>query len=328
MSQSEAGSAEALARLPIFADCTESDLRSLARQLRPLRAIPDEVLMHQGDRADEFLILAEGSVAITKTLPDGPEVEVGADAGQVLGEIALLRDSPRSATVTATTALVGWSGDAAAFGVLIELPGVLERLVRTARQRLAAFITPVPVRLADGRELLLRPVLPGDTARTEHSHITFSGETYYRRYQTARRPTPKLVEYLFVVDYVDHFVWVVVTPEGDLIADARFVRDEGDRSRAEIAFLVGDDYQGQGIGTFLMAALAVAARLAGVTRFHARVLTGNLPMRAILNHAGAHWQRDDLTMVTTDIAVPEHFPFDDEVRRAIEAMAKRVLWAL
>ncbi|MCB0928822.1 MAG: GNAT family N-acetyltransferase [Mycolicibacterium insubricum] len=325
MSESENGRAEALARIDVFADCTASDLVPLARLLRPLRAATGEVLMVQGEPADEFLIIAEGSVAITREPRDESDPPLTADAGRILGELALLRHSPRSATVTAITALAGWSGDDAAFDLLIELPGVLERLERTARQRLAAFITPVPVRLSDGRELLLRPVLPGDRARTEHSHITFSSDTFYRRFQTVRQPGQKLMRYLFVVDYVDHFVWVVVTPDGDLVADARFVRDEDDPTRAEIAFLVGDDYQGQGIGTFLMGALAIAARVAGVTRFHAWVLTDNLPMRAILDRAGAQWKRDDLHMVTTDVPVPQQVPFDDDTARGIEAMAARVL---
>ena len=53
-----------------------------------------------------------------------------------------------------------------------------------------------------------------------------------------------------------------------------------------------------------MAALAVAARGDGVRRFSARVLSDNLAMRAILDQFGAHWQRDDLGVVTTVIDVP------------------------
>jgi len=56
----------------------------------------------------------------------------------------------------------------------------------------------------------------------------------------------------------------------DRVADARFVRDEDDPTIAEIAFTVGDAYQSRGIGSFLMGALAVAARYGGVERFSAR----------------------------------------------------------
>ena len=49
---------------------------------------------------------------------------------------------------------------------MLDVPGMMDKLVRTARQRLAAFITPIPVRMRDGTELYLRPVLPGDSERT------------------------------------------------------------------------------------------------------------------------------------------------------------------
>ena len=107
--------------------------------------------------------------------------------------------------------------------------------------------------------------------------------------------------YLFEVDYVDHFVWVMTDgPDGPVVADARFVRDENDPTVAEVAFIVADAYQGRGIGTFLMGALAVAAGYDGVQRFTARVLAENYPMRTILDQFGAVWHREDLGVVTTD----------------------------
>jgi GNAT superfamily N-acetyltransferase len=112
--------------------------------------------------------------------------------------------------------------------------------------------------------------------------------------------------YLFEVDYVHHFVWVMTDgPEGPVVADARFVREENDPAVAEVAFIVGDDYQGRGIGTVLMEALVVAANFTGVQRFTARVLTDNHAMRAILDRYGAVWHRDDLGVVTTVVDVPQ-----------------------
>lgn len=328
MVETVAERAAALADLAVFADCTVADLDPLARLLEPRNARAGEVLVRQGDPADSFLIIAAGTVEVHRDLPDGTEIAVDVDPGRIVGELALLRNSPRSATVHAITDLTCWRGGEDAFAVLIELPGVLERLIRVARQRLAAFITPVPLRLDNGQRLLLRPVLPGDNARSMHSHITFSNDTFYRRFQTARHPSEQLMRYLFEVDYVEHFVWVVVTDDGDLVADARFVRDEPDSPRAEVAFIVADAYQGHGIGTFLMGALWIAARVAGVRTFHARVLSSNLPMRAIFDHAGAHWEREDLAVVATEIDVPQTDPFEPEVTRGIEEMARRALRAL
>ena len=84
MSESENGRAEALARIDVFADCTASDLVPLARLLRPLRAATGEVLMVQGEPADEFLIIAEGSVAITREPRDESDPPLTADAGRIL----------------------------------------------------------------------------------------------------------------------------------------------------------------------------------------------------------------------------------------------------
>ena len=111
------------------------------------------------------------------------------------------------------------------------------------------------------------------------------------------------MHYLSEVDYVDHFVWVM-TDESDPVADARFVRDENDPTVAEIAFTVADDYQGRGIGSFLIGALSIAARVDGVERFSARMLSDNVPMRTILDHYGAVWQREDVGVITTVIDVP------------------------
>ena len=90
-----------------------------------------------------------------------------------------------------------------------------------------------------------------------------------------------------------------------MVGDVRFVRDEDDRTAAEIAFIVGDEYQGRGVGSFLMKALMLAASVAGIEKFTARVLSDNLPMRAILDKYGAKWEREDIGVVTTVIEVQE-----------------------
>jgi len=317
-----------LAALTVFADCFGADLYPLARELTPITAEPGDTLMTQGGPADVFLIIHTGRVEVSHHSDDGPSFVTDVGPGRIVGEIALLRHSPRTATVTALEHLTGWVGGDDAFDELIELPGVLALLIRTARQRLAAFITPVPLTLHDGTRLLVRPVLPGDSERTVTGPVEFSSETLYRRFQSPRVPTPSLMRYLFEVDYVDHFVWVVTTEAGDVVADARYVRDERDSSTAEIAFTVGDDYQGRGIGTYLMGALTVAARVAGVKTFSGRVLSQNRAMRAIFNHAGAHWEREDLGIVTTVVNVPATVPFGPETEKRLEDVARQMIRVL
>jgi protein lysine acetyltransferase len=323
--------ANELANLSVFADCFGADLYPLALLIEPVHAKAGDVLMRQGEPADFFLIIAGGSAVVQHTGPDGATAEISVGAGRILGEIALLRHSTRIATVTAAEELSGWTGDDDAFDQLIELPGVLTMLVRTARQRVAAFIEPIPFRLRDGTELLLRPVLPGDAVLAEHGPVAFSPETMYRRFMTAREPTQALMDYLFQVDYVNHFVWVVVdAEEGNIVADVRYVREQPGQPVAEIAFIVGDEYQGRGIGSFLMKALVVAARVGGIEKFTARVLSDNQPMRTILDKFGAEWQREDLGVVKTVMDVPElrDVNLPPELTGRIRDVARQVLEAL
>ena len=323
--------ADELAALEIFAGCPTEALVPLAAQLRPLTAAAGQTLMQQGELAVSFLLIGAGRAEVTHTGLDGHSTVVTVTPGLVIGEISLLRDAPRTATVVAIDLLTGWVGGREAFATMLEVPGMVERLVRTARQRLAAFITPIPVRVHDGTELYLRPVLPGDNERTTNGPVEFSSETLYRRFQSVRFPAKSLMAYLFEVDYVDHFVWVMTDgPDGPVVADARFVRDENDPTVAEVAFIVADAYQGRGIGTFMMDALSVAASYDGVERFSARVLAENFPMRNILDTYGAVWHRDDLGVVTTivDVPAPRDLHFSPELNRQICAMTRQVIRAV
>ncbi|HKP40593.1 GNAT family N-acetyltransferase [Mycobacterium sp.] len=323
--------ADELAALEVFAGCAIEALVPLAAQLRPLSATPGQVLMQQGELAVSFLLIGSGRAEVTHTGVDGHDTVVELMPGLVVGEIALLRDAPRTATVVAIERLTGWVGGREAFSTMLEIPGMMDKLLRTARQRLAAFITPIPVTLRDNTELFLRPVLPGDNERTASGPVEFSSETLYRRFQSMRAPTRSLMAYLFEVDYVDHFVWVMTDgPEGPVVADARFVRDEDDPTVAEVAFIVADAYQGRGIGTFLMGALAVAAGYDGVQRFTARVLAENFPMRTILDQYGAVWHRDDLGVVTTAIDVPRPgaLHFSPELTKQIRDVTRQVIRAV
>ncbi len=319
--------ADELAALDIFDGCPAEDLMPLAASLQPLQAAAGQSLMQQGEQAVSFLLIASGTAEIKHVGDDGVETVERVSAGTIVGEIALLRHIPRTATVTTTEPLTGWIGDNDAFARMVHIPGIMGRLVRTVRQRLAAFLAPIPVRVRDGTELLLRPVLPGDSERTMQGHVEFSSETLYRRFMSARVPSPALMDYLAEVDYVDHFVWVMTDAEGNPVADARFVRDDHDAVVAEIAFTVADAYQGRGIGSFLIAALALAARVDGVEKFSGRMLADNVAMRTIMDHYGAFWERDDVGVVTTVIDVPDprDLPLSRDIANKIKRLARQVI---
>jgi len=318
-----------LGALPVFAGIPTDELSALAAELTTVRAPAGEVLMRQGEKALSFLILASGEVEIRHSDTDGQTLVAFLSEG-LIGEIALLRNAARTATVVATDQVTAYLGYEAAFQRLLEIPGIAPQLVQTARQRLAAFLMPIPIKARDGTELMLRPVLPGDTQRVAHGHVMFSPETLYRRFLSVRTPTETVLTYLFEVDYVDHFVWVVTDGEdGPVVADARFVRDQDDPTIAEIAFTVADAYQGRGIGTVLFAALAVAARVDGVTKFHARVLSDNLPARALLDRLDAPWIRDEPGVVAATVEVPDptKLPVKIEHLKQIQDVARQVIRA-
>jgi protein lysine acetyltransferase len=321
-------SSEELAALDVFADIPAQDLAALAANLEPLHAASGQLLMRQGERAVSFSIITSGHVEV-RHVGAGSEVVVAElSPGTIVGEIALLRDAPRTATVTARDDVSGYLGYEAAFECMLAMPVVAERMVRTARQRLAAYIVPIPVAAKDGTGLLLRPVLPGDAERFK-TNGSFSRQTLYRRYQGVT-PTEARLAYLFQVDYVDHFVWVVTDgADGPVVADARFIRDEDDPGSAEVALTVADAYQGRGIGTLLLVALAVAARVDGIKRFHAQVLSDNPPARVLGEKVNARWEQEEPGVITAtgEIPAPDDLPLDYDTRRQVQNVARQVIHA-
>lgn len=91
-----------LGGIPIFAPLGGATLEHLSGRLIPLAVEPGTEIVRQGDAGDRFYVIAEGEVEVSA---DGRELSVHG-AGGYFGEIALLRDLPRTATVTARTRVV------------------------------------------------------------------------------------------------------------------------------------------------------------------------------------------------------------------------------
>lgn len=114
-----------MAKLPLFAGVAPAQLEAALGHVRPVEVIPGQVIVRQGEPADLFYIIATGSFTVTQA-SDAGAVSVLRQLGpdEVFGEIGLLNQTPRSATVTADApgtllemngedflSLVGASGD-------------------------------------------------------------------------------------------------------------------------------------------------------------------------------------------------------------------------
>ncbi len=96
-----------LAAIPIFTPLPGASLEHLAGRLVPLRLEPDTVIVREGDAGDRFYIVAEGTVEISEYGRALSELIPGG----YFGEISLIRDVPRTATVTTKTAVVLYALD-------------------------------------------------------------------------------------------------------------------------------------------------------------------------------------------------------------------------
>ena len=90
---------ELLKRVPLFSRCTKKELEAIAAESDELFLPEGSELTKQGGHGREFMVIAEGSADVKKN--NRRINQLG--SGDFLGEIALLSDAPRTATVTTTS---------------------------------------------------------------------------------------------------------------------------------------------------------------------------------------------------------------------------------
>jgi len=143
--------------------------------------------------------------------------------------------------------------------------------------------------LRDGTEIFFRPVKPTDEEELSDMLYSLSAESVHTRYFTHTMTFPhRDVQRLTTIDYERDLaiVGVVPKPAGEqVVAIAQYFLDEKTQT-AEVAFVVQDEWQQKGMGTFLLDYITEVARQRGVKRFCAKVLPGNKPMLAIFQNSG------------------------------------------
>ena len=125
---------QALKRAPLFEGLSRKDLTTLARVSEDLEVEPGTVLCREGEIGQEFFVIIDGKVKVTRK---GRRIATRG-TGDFVGEIALLEEIPRTATVTADTPVRLFVLTRKDFRHLLdENPGVERKVLRALARRLA-----------------------------------------------------------------------------------------------------------------------------------------------------------------------------------------------
>lgn len=143
--------------------------------------------------------------------------------------------------------------------------------------------------LDNGTQVNFRPVHPTDEPSMRELLYDLSKETLYYRFMSHnQRFGQKQIQNFVYVDHRKDVAIVGTVPEAhgdDIVAVGRYYLDER-TNRAEVAFVVRDEWQNKGLGSFLFSHLITIAKASGISGFTAEVLRDNKRMQAIFNHSG------------------------------------------
>jgi acetyltransferase len=185
------------------------------------------------------------------------------------------------------------------------------------------------VRLRDGRQITIRPVLPqDDTLEREFVARGMTARSRYLRFLIGMQELPDGLAQAFTqIDYHNHFALLAESHEDGLqvqVGDARFVRDDPLSDRAEFAIAIADAWQGLGLGRHLLRLIVKAAHAHGVRQLYGDVLHENVSMLALAaEHSFSrrrHPEDPRLQRVQRDLLVDA--PVDDWDDAALAVLAR------
>jgi len=139
--------------------------------------------------------------------------------------------------------------------------------------------------LDEGTQIHFRSIRPTDEPSMRDLFYALSQETIYYRFMSRTKLVPrKQIQDFVFIDHRSDIAIVATVPEAhgdDIIAVGRYYLDEK-TNMAEVAFVVRDDWQNHGIGTFLLDYLTSIAKRNGISGFTAEVLVGNKAMQRVM----------------------------------------------
>ena len=124
---------KALKSAPLFESLSSRELQELAQVADELQVDAGKVLTRQGETGYEFFVIMDGEVEIERN----GQLLGTRGAGDFIGEIAILEDVPRTATVTAKTPVKFFVLTAQSFRSVVDrYPDVERKVLRTLARRL------------------------------------------------------------------------------------------------------------------------------------------------------------------------------------------------
>jgi acetyltransferase len=168
-------------------------------------------------------------------------------------------------------------------------------------------------KMKDGTSVQLRPIRPEDEPLMVKFHATLSERTVYLRYfhmehLSARVAHERLLQKCFI-DYDREMALVAdlqnpKTGEHEILAVGRLTKTPNE-PEAEVAVLVGDHWQNQGLGTELVRRLVEVGRDEKLARVLANIMPENQSMRSLADRLGfAVRSTDDPNMLTAVLKIP------------------------
>jgi acetyltransferase len=141
------------------------------------------------------------------------------------------------------------------------------------------------VLIRGGRSVLLRPIRPEDEPMHEEMFSTFSPETRRFRFFGPVKETHEMLVRYTQIDYDREIAIIAVLTEGGRQRMAGVVRLIADpyNETAEYAIVIGDPWQGQGLGTIMTRYILEIARNRGIKKVYAYVLEDNAGMLQLFN---------------------------------------------